>query len=272
VPDDPVYAFFSGRPDCLHIHIDYFENSFCPEAMKKEAEACRNKSLQDYNHIWLGIPLEKGDDYLFSWSEIDTSTKIEAGKSGEYRILSCDPARFGDDSTVFTVVEAKGGPKCEQIHVESHKGKDLMWTVGRFIDLRREYKCSASICDADGLGGGAIDRLKEVGVNVTEFHGGAKARSEEHYGNKRSEGYFDLKHKVSNGYIKLLANHEQTDELLTIRYKYTSKGQKMIVSKDEMRKDGIKSPDTADALMMAISIIGKSYQQEYKPQSMGKVY
>jgi hypothetical protein len=147
-----------------------------------------------------------------------------------------------------------------------------MWTVGRFIDLRREYNCAQSICDADGLGGGAIDRLKEVGVNVLEFHGGAKAKNEEYFGNKRSEGFFELKRLIENGYIKLLDSHDQTNELLTIRYKYTSKGQKLIVSKDDMRKEGIKSPDIADALMMAVSVIGKSITREFNPQSVGRVY
>jgi hypothetical protein len=67
---------------------------------------------------------------------------------------------------------------------------------------------------------------------------------------------------IEKGYLKLLNSHALIDQLLTIRYKYTSKGQKAIISKDEMRKEGIKSPDMADALMMAISCISKAGQRK----------
>ena len=55
--NDPVYMAFLGRKDCLHIHINYNDNSYCTQALRTEAEECRLKSLKDYNHIWLGEPL-----------------------------------------------------------------------------------------------------------------------------------------------------------------------------------------------------------------------
>ena len=57
IEHDPVYEFLVGRPDCLHIHINYTDNPFCIEALKNEAAACKAKSEKDYLHIWMGEPL-----------------------------------------------------------------------------------------------------------------------------------------------------------------------------------------------------------------------
>ena len=56
VRDDPVYEFCLSRDNCLMIHIDYFENPFCSEETKAEAEACKQNNLEEYKHIWLGYP------------------------------------------------------------------------------------------------------------------------------------------------------------------------------------------------------------------------
>jgi len=249
-------------------NADNLPKDFIDDIKKMEQEAPNH-----YKQFVLNSDEDiEADDYVFNFNGINESINLSLPSSEGRKIISCDPARFGEDKTVFVIIENKGGPKWEELHIEAHKGKDLMWTVGRFIDLRREYNCNLSICDADGLGSGAIDRLREVGITIEEFHGGARAKGEEYFGNKRSEGFFEVKRLIDNGYIKLLDNPSQTDELLTIRYKYTSKGQKMIISKDDMRKNGIKSPDIADALMMAVSIVGRSEVREFTPQLSGKFY
>ena len=54
---DPVYEFCAGREDCCHVHLNYYDNKFCTQALKDEAAACEKKSEKDYKHIWLGEPL-----------------------------------------------------------------------------------------------------------------------------------------------------------------------------------------------------------------------
>jgi len=209
----------------------------------------------------------EADDYLLTWAVLDTATRLELGDKIGTKIIALDPARFGQDKTAFTIIEKRGVNTWEQIFKESHIGKDLMWTVGRFIDLRKEFQCNIGVVDSDGLGGGVVDRLKELSIEIIEFQGGQKPKEEDYYGNRRTEGYFRLKEMIDNGYLKILTDHSQIDELLTVRYKYTSKGQKLIISKDEMRKEGIKSPDEADALMMAVSVTTKTLvKKEFTPQ------
>jgi hypothetical protein len=72
--------------------------------------------------------------------------------------------------------------------------------------------------------------------------------------NLRTEGYLLIKDMVQRLWLKI-----NTDaiihQLLTIRYRFDSKGKKCLQTKEQMKKDGIKSPDDADALMMACTQI-----------------
>ncbi len=45
------------RDNSLIIHINYLDNPFCPEPMRKMAEQTRIHKPDDYRHIWLGEPL-----------------------------------------------------------------------------------------------------------------------------------------------------------------------------------------------------------------------
>ena len=49
------------------------------------------------------------------------------------------------------------------------------------------------------------------------------------------------------------------EQLLSIRFEYKN-AKKYIVSKDKMRADGLKSPDRAEALMMAIYYTDKLFE------------
>ena len=72
------------------------------------------------------------------------------------------------------------------------------------------------------------------------------------YVNARSEGWFKLKEMFDKDNLRILPDSVLSEQLMSIKYKFRSNEQKMIVSKDDMRKDGLKSPDRADALMMAL--------------------
>ncbi len=214
----------------------------------------------------------EGDDYVFTWLMLDNSRKLVMSEENRSRVMGVDVARFGGDETVFTILEHKGGPYWEQILSESHKGKDLMWTVGRYIDLRREFKIKFGIVDDDGLGGGVTDRLRQVGVEIKAFHANETAKDEEQFSNMKAEGMFKLREMIVNGYLKIANNDVLIDQLLTIRYDFDPKNRKRIISKDRMRKEGISSPDMADALMMAANNLNKALRREPIEEEAPKLY
>ena len=253
VENDPVYVAFASRPDCLHIHIDYIDNPFCPEAMIAEALNCKQLSEDDYQYIWRGTPLKKGDDALFTVDEVYGSPKLNFIAPGaRKRIMGVDIARFGDDETVFSVLEFYNVNQWQQIFQDAWKGKSTMETVGKIIDLKRTWELDQIVIDDTGVGGGVTDRLKEMDIPVLPFISAGKAKNEL-YLNQRAEAFFHLKELFQSNTIKILNDNALQQQLLSIRYKYMSQGgRKCIVSKDEMKKDGLKSPDRVDALVMAV--------------------
>lgn len=253
--NDPVFAHFVNHKDCLHIHIDYHENPYCPKAMISEAEECMKRSESDYNYIWLGRPLPKGDDYLLSPKVIYDSAKLEFLHTGiEKRILAVDVARYGEDETVFCIVESADMIRWQQIHQETWKNKSLMEVCGKVLDLQMTWNCDNIVIDDTGMGGGVTDRLREQVAQgtVLPFLSAGKSRNGL-YPNARSEGYFDMQEMLTKQYLKIMPDPTLAEQLASIRFEYRSeRGLKAIVSKDKMKHEGIKSPDRADALMMAI--------------------
>ena len=265
VEDDPVYVDMICRKDCLHIKINYFENEFCPQAMMLEATACRQKSAADYDYIWLGNPLKKGDDYLFASEDVKKCMGLTMDKGSErHRIMGVDIARFGGDEIVYTILESRGPVMWEVIHMEAHKNKALNETTGKIIDMVREFNLDAVVTDDTGMGGGVTDFLAETKLNVFPFNG-ADATENQNLLNARAAGYYRLADYVANGWIKLPQNQRLYDQLLTIRYKYKGDGKKMILSKDDMRKEGLESPDQADSVMMALYFADRAIEGKRLP-------
>ena len=259
VDDDPVYKEFANRKDCLKIHIDYHENPFCPEAMKYEAEQCKIKDIVDYNHIWLGQPLPKGEDKLLGFDMVtDAVNRVFTDEGTSRLILSCDVARFGDDETVFTILKSRNILQWEQIFQEVRKGWDLMQTTGYLLELKRQFRPDTLVVDDIGLGGGVTDRLREQRSPPVAFIANHKSPNEL-YANICTENYFVLKDFFVKGYLKILNDSKLIEQLLSLRFKYKSNGQKTILSKDEMRKEGFASLDRAFSLMMGISQVKKIF-------------
>lgn len=203
----------------------------------------------------------EGDDYLFTWQTLHDATALTVPDKDSVKLIGLDVARFGEDETVFTVLQHRGYLQWEQVYIEAHQKKDIMWTIGRGVSLRRETHSRLVVVDDVGVGGGVTDGLREAGIQVIAFQAGAKPKDEVSYGNSISEAYFNLKILIDSGYLKLQNDPKLIDQLLTIRYKFTKRGQKLILSKDEMRKEGIKSPDRAEALAMATMYLDRALRQ-----------
>ena len=266
--NDPVYATFVGRKDCLHININYNENPFCTQALITEADECKLRSEVDYNHIWLGEPLAAGDDLLFRYDAVYNSPKTVFYEEGTRRIiLACDVARFGEDETVFCIIQSNNIRQWTQIYQTTWRDKPLTEIVGKVLDLCRQFPVDLCVIDDCGMGGGVTDMLSEQRRTPTAFIGNEKSGNPL-YENKRAEGFFRLKQFFDSGDIKIMNDPTLMEQLLTVRYKFRSNGKKTIVSKDEMRKDNIPSPDRADALMMAMYYTDRIFSEKIMAGSL----
>lgn len=162
-------------------------------------------------------------------------------------VLGVDVARFGTDRTVQAMFT--GGP----VRIVESRGKQSTTeTTGRVIHLAREQHVAEIRVDGVGVGGGVVDQLAEQGYPVLDMQAGAGATDPAIYKNARAEWYWCLRALFEDGAIDLDPNDDElAAQLAALRYKYTSRGQLLIESKDDMRKRGMPSPDRADAVMLA---------------------
>jgi len=251
--NDAVYKQFIDRDDCKHIKINFIDNPFCTQALKAEAAQCHP---DDYNHIWLGEPLADADNYLFNTAELNGAKKAEFHYDPTLwgnKIMGQDIARYGDDYSVATIITQRGPHQWEQTLKIKWKGKDLMETTGRVTDIILMEKPGIVVIDGDGMGAGVVDRLREMKREIKEFRGGTIENIDtKRYKNLKAMSYYKVKDILTRGWLRI--NEDSIiEQLETIKFEYSSTGQKSIVSKEKMRRDNVKSPDEADALMMAIS-------------------
>lgn len=267
--NDPVIAILSKRDDCLVIHINYDENQHCTNALKNEAVECKKRSEKDYEHIWLGKPLDQGEDALFGLEDFEIGKRNAHILAAGYgvRVAGFDIARFGDDKCAAFVFQQMGALHWEEVFVDEWDKRDLNYTTGRILQIVNEQKVDYAAIDEDGLGAGPFDSLSK-GRQDERFFGfrnvqfGPKVNKD--YGDNRSSNAYKLKNALFDGH-RCIRNQKVIDELLTLKYTFDNVQRRELISKKVMKeKFKIVSPNLGDAAIMAESLIGqvKEKQQE----------
>lgn len=254
VRSDPAYEFCVSRPNCLHVHIDYFDNPFCPQELKDEAEICKHTNESEYRHIWLGEPMSQADDYLFNSEKLGKIKLIQPwGDIGfqPQRVIGIDFAAQGNDLSVATIMDRVSQTHWKVIEQIAWSEADAMVSTGKIVNMLGQYKPTAACIDVGGMGYVVYNRLQELGIRINPFNGAEQVGVPQEYGNTRAWGYYILNEYINNEFI-IMDSDETIKELEEIRFKYKSNGERLIMSKDDMRKQGIHSPDRADSLMMAV--------------------
>lgn len=208
--------------------------------------------LNDHNII-------DADDLVFSHELLASAKTAEFSGTSSRRIFGADISRYGDNKCVMVILEDCGGYKWRVLAVESWQGKDAVHTIGRIAELARTFHAAEGIIDCDGLGGPYYDVLKDLSKNIKlkEFNNTGEAADTRHYANPRTQAYFELKGLMEKGWLRV-ENPQVLNELAEIRYTYNTKDQKILISKEALRRQGYKSPDYADALAMAGTLFKSS--------------
>jgi hypothetical protein len=194
------------------------------------------------------FPVE-GEDTLIplTWVERAITKTIEVNNK---IVLGIDVARYGSDSTVFTILNGN-----KVVHQEGYVGKATTKTIGKAIQLATEYKCQAIAIDDSGVGGGVTDSLQEqlnnTNIKVVPVNFGSVAKDVGRFENLKAEIYWNLRCEFEQNLIEIGDRDKLLEQLPSILYEITSKGKIKIVSKDKMKEMGINSPDYADSLVIA---------------------
>ena len=256
-PQNKGYKYIQALPiDNPYLPPDYVENL-------KEAFRHRPELIQAYVYGKWDV-LADGDLVLKSkW--INEAINKEIYLDGEPVIVSCDPARFGDDETVIYAL--KGGKIIDEMIFGQ---KSTMETAGRCIVMKNKHNADLLVVDSTGIGAGVVDRLQELNQVVYDLNFAARASNEEKeekYLNMRAEIYFEAADLFAEGKVCIPNDIALKQQLSHIKYKTASKGRRQIESKKDIKKRmSGKSPDRADALVMglwALHLVPKK-QRDFK--------
>lgn len=251
--NDPIWKAIAANPDdkTLVVKVNYYDNPYCPEEMKYLAQKCKETNLDDYEHIWLGAPVNQGDTKLIAVKDVRKAMQNRIAVSTSPLIVGVDIARFGDDKTVLCF---RKGRYCYKLEEYAHL--DSVEVANRLTAIIQDLKPARIFIDAGNTGAAIYDILKDrgYGKTVRAINFGSKAINDDRYFNKRAEMW-----ALANNWLKdenlvqLVNDDELLDDLCSVNKAYDSKGRLQLESKDKVKERIGRSPDKADAFVLTFA-------------------
>lgn len=167
--------------------------------------------------------------------------------------VGVDVARFGGDQSV---IRTRIGRDAASIPVKRYRELDTMQLAARVaehVNHLRDHLGLRSVVfvDGGGVGGGVVDRLRQMGYDVVEVQFGGKADDQRKYANKRAEMWGRTKEWLDVGIL----SHDEllATDLTAVEYGFTPADQILLERKEAMKQRGLASPDDGDALALTFA-------------------
>jgi len=176
----------------------------------------------------------------------------------EPKIMALDVARFGDDRSVLCRRQG-------QIVFPFRKWRnlDLMELASQVAFEYGEWQADVIFVDETGVGAGVVDRLRQLAIPVVGINFSSKPQ-EVRFADKRSEIWYRMAEAVKRD-LCLPDDAELASELVGPSFKFDRNSKMRLESKDDMKKNGLPSPDAADSLAMtwAEPVHGEAHRPSY---------
>lgn len=204
-----------------------------------------------YRSMHLAEFTEGSDRLVISSSRLTQalSGQPKANTEGE-TVAFCDFAAGRDENCLAI----RWGNKARI--VDAWVEKDTVQACRQFVKLFESHGLKAGEIwgDADGLGTVMIDQLWEMGWRINRFYGGKPSNEPDEYANLIGEVWHVGAREIERGRVNLGPAIEPTlfRQLTTRRSEWSDNGKLRVESKEKMAKEGLKSPDRADALLGCI--------------------
>jgi len=197
----------------------------------------------------LGFFPESADDTLISAQMIkDAQARDLSG-----RAIS-DPGNYGWDIGELGPDETAGylnrGGMVRRMYANA--AHNPMEAAGDIAAVARDHRDRSHQVDKIGVGSGTYFRLLELGIRVSGFGAGEKARDPLRFKNRRAEAWWTFRQMMIDGAVDLDPGDEElAAELQAPKWGRDSAGRVWLESKEKMRDRGIASPNRADAVIMS---------------------
>jgi hypothetical protein len=261
-------------------HIDGRKSGrVSPEFVKKIVEMYGEDSDVFRVRVAGEFPLNEDDVFIpLPLVEKSIMTEFSERKTPDIIRIGCDVARFGDDKTVI------GSKIDEKVTIEKkRRGQDTMKTADDIVllyyDLLKKYPTYKDpvivAVDDGGVGGGVVDRLKQMQRNNPENLGQMNIVPVKFGQRIKHKHYHDSTTFMMAVVKALLSPHDEDgnpkpvelilpddDDLVAQlsgrKYALTDNSKIKVESKKDMKERGLPSPDEADCvLLLCVPINGK---------------
>ena len=163
-------------------------------------------------------------------------------------IVACDVARHGRDKTVVT---RRQGAKARIVWRVN--GRDTMSTAGFLKRYCEENEVDTLVVDDTGVGGGVIDRLREVRpgrARLVPFISGQRPRDKRRFVNRVAEAWWAMRLRYVEGDLDTDDDEALIGQVSSRKYWVEGDGRIRLESKEKLHR----SPDEADSLAMTFSV------------------
>ncbi|MFJ2745360.1 hypothetical protein ACIO3O_37520 [Streptomyces sp. NPDC087440] len=269
-PSGRFYDIHSRKPgfeDWFVRHVTLAEVVAAGRISPDWAEQCARQWGRDsamYTNRFLGEFHASDEDSVIPLSWVEAAVerwhaRTDAGRPAldGRLVVGVDVARAGGDSTVlahrtgFTFTE-----------LETHDREDTMQTTARVQAAIEHVPGLVPVVDSMGVGGGVVDRLREVGAPVLAYTGAAKTKmrtrdGEWGFNNTRSAAYWrtrELLDPAFNPTLRLPPDDLLLAYLTAPTWSVTTgvPPKIQIEPKEDLVRRLGRSPDRGDAVVMGL--------------------
>ena len=291
--DDFIYQNFveNPPPGALVRHINFDENPFLSQTAINDALTLKARDFDEYEHRYLGKPRNDDDKSIIkrTWLEsaIDAHTRLEVVPSGKRRV-GFDIADDGADKNATVLAH---GVLCERVDEWKGQEDELLQSCTRAYTLARDHGAEIDY-DSIGVGASAGAKFKELNeaqkgsVVYRKFNAAGKiirpdefympgVRNKEKFENLKAQSWVSVadRLRITHAAVTKGEDFEPQDiislspdidklkelvtELSTPHRGYTNTGKDIVESKKDLAKRDVKSPNKADAFIMAYAPIDR---------------
>tara|TARA_R110000744_G_scaffold19360_1_gene51240 strand:+ start:3145 stop:4644 length:1500 start_codon:yes stop_codon:yes gene_type:complete len=219
-----------------------------------------NEWLEDYGYESdyykvrvRGLFPDAGSLQLIPMSSYDDNVDLDTDVGPhDPLIMGVDVARFGDDSSVIWLRQGRDAESQNDWRRQIFPKLDTMQFAARIAEIAREKRPDAIMIDGGGVGGGVVDRCRQLGLDIIEVNFGGKA-TQAGMANMRSQMWANLRDALLVG-VRLPNMEDLRTDLTSVEYGFNAKNDLQLESKDNMKKRGLSSPDLADALALTYAL------------------
>jgi len=258
---DPIWKALALNPDedIIIRKVNYYDNPYCPDNMKKLAFKMRAEDYDEYLHVWEGEPRLNAGQHLIGRKEVFRAfeSTVAADDKKTPLIIGVDVARFGDDKTAICF---RRGRVVSEIKTFVHF--DVVKTAHLVAGVIADFHPAKVCIDAGGLGAGVYDILVAEGFGeiVTAVNFGQRAENPERYVNRRAEMWARMKDWLSSPIaVKLPKNDELLQDITAPLLMYDAVGRLQLEAKADIKKRLGHSTDLGDSLALTFAVLHSEF-------------